>query len=148
MIDFAKVRVKRPKEYNELMEKLKNIGPFDGLKDIMVFAACLGVSKKRKNSFKETSEPMRLSIFNGDYDKMVINTIAIKETSDPFIMANEKIQERIEIFEQYACGGLEIISNRLNSSKHLSIDETLIDIVLAERGDSNVLDEITALADL
>jgi len=148
LIDTSKIRVKRPYQYEKLMDQLKDAGPFETLKDVMVFAACLGLSKNRKNCFKKTSEPIALSIFSGDYDKMVINTIAIKDTNDPFIMGNDRINERIEIFEEYACGGLEIIDNSLKSSKHLSINETLIDMVLAEQGDSNILDEITALADI
>ena len=151
MTDFTKVRVKRPKQHSGLMDELvKNTGTFDTLKDLLVFAACLGLSKGRKTNpleAKDSAEPIELQRFSAEYDKMVINTIAIKDSGDPYIMGDEKTQERIAIFEQYAAGGLEIIHNRL-ASKHMEPDEVLVDLVMNEQGDSNVLNEITALADL
>ena len=64
MTDLSKIRVKRPKQYAELMDELKKSETFETLKDVLVFAACLGLSKKRKANpvdAKDSAEPIHPS---------------------------------------------------------------------------------------
>ena len=78
------------------------------------------------------------------YDDLLAKTA---EDGDPMIMANERSDVRTKIFEEYACGGLEIIDNEIYQSS-LSFEGGLIKLVLDEQKDENILDEITNLADI
>ena len=140
-------RVRRPKKFEEFMTELKDRGAFETLKDILVFAACLGQRRGQRTSFKESAEPINLQTFGAEFDKMVFNTIAIKETEDPFVMASNRTDESVLIFEEYACGGLEIMRNEI-SGTHTDMEEVLIGLVMAEQTQGKILDEITALGDV
>ncbi len=137
-------RVRRPKKYEDFMAELKDSGAFETLKDILVFAACLGLRRNQRASFKEAAESINLQTFGAEFDKMVFNTIAIKETGDPFVMANNRSDESVLIFEEYACGGLEVMSNEI-SGAHTDKEEVLIGLVMAEQTQGKILDEITGL---
>jgi dnd system-associated protein 4 len=138
-------RVRRPKNYEELMAQMKDTGAFETLKDVLIYSACFGLQKKVREEFKESAEPINLQIFSGDFDKMVINTVAIRDTGDPTIMANERSDDRILIFEEYACGGLSVINNHLQGSTGDMV-ETLTELILKSEVNTNVLDEIIELA--
>lgn len=140
-------RVRRPKKYDEFMSELKNRGSFETLKDILVFAACLGISKSKRESFKDAAEPINLQTFGAEFDRMVINSIAIKETGDPMVMAKSRSDESILIFEEYACGGLGIMQNQISGSDHFSTEEALVDLVMSYQEPGKILDEISALSD-
>ena len=140
-------RVRRPKEFEEFMAELRDSGAFETLKDILVFAACLGLSRNERASFKDTAEPINLQTFGAEFDKMVINTIAIKASGDPLIMANSRVDDSVRIFEEYACGGLGIMRNQV-SGAYTDKVEALVDLVMAGQKGGKVLDEITALGEI
>jgi dnd system-associated protein 4 len=136
-------RIRRPQQYDALLTDLR--GVFDSYKDALVFSACLGFKRKLRVPFDKTSEPIHMATFSGQYDQAVMNAIAIKETSDPFVMANTREDEKVRIFEEYACGGLSILQNVLAGKEHLRL-EALLNLVMGEEKKDNILDEITQLA--
>ena len=73
-------------------------------------------------------------------------SLSIKETGDAFVMADNRSDECILIFEEYACGGLGIMKNHV-SGAHTNKEEALIDLVMAEQDQGKILDEITALGE-
>jgi dnd system-associated protein 4 len=75
-----------------------------------------------------------------------MNAIAIADTEDPFVMAKAREDEKIKIFEEYACGGLEILENLLGQAQ-LSWNEALAALVMDEEKSGGILDIITGLAD-
>lgn len=140
-------RVRRPKHYEDFMAELKDSGSFDTLKDALVFAACLGLSRNQKVSFKDSAEPIPIQYFRAEFDKMIINTIAIRDTGDPMVMADARSDESIKIFEEYACGGLEVMNNLIAGSQ-FSVEEALIDLVMSTQKSGKILDEITSLGSM
>lgn len=141
-------RVRRPEQFREFLTELtseKEI--FKTHKDALVFAACLGFNRGKRIPFEKTSEPIRMDVFSGNFDEMVINTLAIAETKDPFVMATNREDEKIRILEEYACGGLEIMQNEISQSQ-LELDEGLLNMVLREEDSGGILDEIRSLGDL
>lgn len=140
-------RVRRPQQFeNFLTDLTKGKEVFHTYKDALVFAACLGFKRGRKVPFDKTSEPINLQIFSGQYDAAVMNAVAIAELSDPFVMAKNREDEKIKIFEEYACGGLEILENLLGQAQ-LSWHEALVALVMDEEKSGGILDIITGLAD-
>ena len=144
--------MRKPKKYDDLLAKMVKLedqkSVFPTYKDALIFAACLGLRRQKRVCFEKSSEPINSQIFSSNFDQMVIDVIAITaEDGDPMIMANERSDVRTKIFEEYACGGLEIIDNEIYQSS-LSFEGGLIKLVLDEQKDENILDEITNLADI
>ena len=108
------MRVKRPSEFEELLTVMKD-QVFETYKDALIFAACYGLMKEHRLAFKKSSEPIPLSVFNNDREQMIINVIAMSDCGyDPNIMSDDRTEEKLTIFEEYACGGLALLSNRLD----------------------------------
>ena len=141
-------RVRRPEMFKDFLTEItQEQAVFRTYKDAMVFAACLGYSRGKRIPFEKTSEPINLQVFSGKFDEMVINTIAIAELDDPYVMARNREEEKIRIFEEYACGGLEIMENEVSQGK-LAIDEGLISMIMGEEDSERILDDITDLGRL
>lgn len=135
-------RVRRPQKYDQLLKNLvdeKKI--FSTYKDCIVFAACLGASRGCSNDFEKSSEPVNLQYFRGQFDEMVINTIAIAECDDPLIMSKEREAEKIRIFENYICGGLGILENEIDSG-NLNTLAILTNLVLREAEKDSILSDL------
>lgn len=138
-------RIKIAKDKAKLVKDLKvaedTTGPFQTYVDVILFAAALGVKRKKRVplvEFTKDLDPIRRDYFDNNKCELVINLLAISEKQDPNILAdNEQSDEkRIKIFEEYANAGLEILQNELRgavdyseriililSSEHIKQDE-------------------------
>lgn len=137
--------VRRPKQYEDMMKKLcqEDSRIFLTYKDALVFAACLGFNRGKKQTFEKTAEPVGLHIFRGDYDSAIFNCIGLCVTNDPNIMGSEREAERIRLFEEYACGGLEIIEEEIFKGAG-AWDQLLLSLVASQtKPESSILDDIT-----
>ena len=137
--------VRRPKQFEEMMKRLcqEESRIFLTYKDALVFAACLGYSRGKKQAFEKTSEPVGLHIFKGDYDAAIFNCIGLSITGDPHIMGAERESERIRMFEEFACGGLEIIEEEIYKGAG-TWDQLMLGLVASQsKPESSVLDDIT-----
>lgn len=139
-------RVRRPNQFDILLSDLvKEHKVFDTYKDALVFAASLGFKRDHRVEFDKSSEPVHLSVFSGQFDQMVMNVLAIGESEDPLVMAKDRDEEKIKIFEEYACGGLEIIQNQV-AKGYTRFDQAILDLVTMEQDNGSILDEISNLA--
>lgn len=138
-------RIRRPSEYDAMLTEFKDKKIFATYKDTLLFAACLGFNRKRRVSFSNTSEPINLQIFSDEFNKSVINILAVAESSDLLFIGKENEDERIKIFEEYACGGLEIIKNELWDAK-LPLDKGLTALIMQEEGSDKFIGDITGLS--
>lgn len=115
-------RIKIAKDKAELVKALRAAddatGPFQSYAYVLVFAASLGMQKQTRKPIAEYSkeiDPIRQDIFYGKGYDQVINLISVADTNDPRIVAghDEAEEARINIFEEYANAGLEILAQRL-----------------------------------
>jgi dnd system-associated protein 4 len=67
----------------------------------------------QRKEIQKRGEAIRYSIFEGAVDETFINAVAIAETGDLKIVSDERAEERIQIFEEYAHAGLIELQNRL-----------------------------------
>ena len=110
-------RVRHPKKFEKLFDLLcDNKKFFNSKAQIILLAAAIGYNQGKRTPFndKESLEPIRIATFEnlGDGGKIfttVLNTLAIAETGDIEILSSDKFDERILIFEEYACTGLEVL---------------------------------------
>jgi dnd system-associated protein 4 len=140
------VDVRRPRQYEEMLKKLcqEDGRIFTTYKDALVFAACLGFERQRRVSFDKDSDRVRMEVFRGEYDAAIFHCIGIAHTLDPTIMGSAREAERIKIFEEYACGGLEIIDAEVYAASG-QWEQTLLAMVVKQaKGEVSVLDDITS----
>lgn len=137
-------RVRRPVQFEEMLNDLRERDIFKTYKDALIFSACLGKKRNKRVPFSKSSEPVHLSIFSGDFDKMVINAIAVSEENDAYLLSKEREDDKVKIFEEYACGGLEIMKNEIWDLKN-HWEKSLISMILREEDTEKILTDITML---
>lgn len=95
---------------------------FNTYADLIVFAAALGAKRKKRVPLKEVSkrdpDPIPQEHFINKGYELIIRLIAIAESQDKTILDNREDcdNERINIFEEYANGGLEVLQEELRGS--------------------------------
>lgn len=136
----SRVRISKDKAslVKALAEAKDNNGPFQTYSDVIVFAAALGAKQKKRVPLGEISKkepaPIGLEVFATRGYDMVIKLLAIIDTQDKKILSDydEKMEEkRIEIFEEYANGGLEILQEEFRGA--VDYTERLLLMLITER---------------
>lgn len=111
-------RVRRNRIHEGLYKALTNTEgddySFELLKDVFMFAACIGVMIGKREPFEETAETIDLPTFKEAIDIPIIKAIALRETQniDILIDSDENWDARFKIVEEYANAG-EIELERL-----------------------------------
>ena len=110
------VRVRRPREHEVLMQQLRDEGGFPTFRDVLLYAAGLGVRRQRRKPFDSAGEPIRYeTVVDPPHASAFIAMIAAVECEgDPEILDTARLWERIHIFEEYANGGLSCLQEELN----------------------------------
>lgn len=127
-----KDRVRRPKDKDALLNRLvEERVPFETFRDVLIFAAALGVSRDRREPFQQSSEPIPWSVFSNSGSEALINMISSVSSEDFNVLEPDRFSERLTIFEEYANGGLAIIEEALTGSDRPPLD-LLKELVLSE----------------
>ena len=139
---MSATRIKIAKDKAELVKSLitseNNASPFPTYADVMVFAAALGAKRKKRSPLGQTAKkdpgPINLDIFiTRGYD-IAIKLLAIVDTKDAKILSSHDkttAEKRIQIFEEYANGGLEILREELRGA--VDYTEQIMLILISER---------------
>ncbi len=119
-----------------LVTSNEKTAPFQTYVEVMIFAAALGAKHKKRvplTEFTKNLEPIRRDYFSSNSCEFTINLLAFAETQDHKILADDEISDaqRINIFEEYANGGLEILHNELRGAVDYS--ERILLILNSER---------------
>jgi dnd system-associated protein 4 len=118
----SRIRVARDKAelVKSLMAAPDNNSPFQTYADIVLFAAVLGCDRQNRLPLGEISKkepgPISLEIFIARGYDPTIKLIAIAATDNINAISPDRgdfEQQRINIFEEYANGGLEILQQEL-----------------------------------
>lgn len=143
-------RIRVAKDKADLVKALTtsegSTGPFPTYADVMVFAATLGMKRKKRVPLGEISRnepsPISFEVFvSRNYD-LVFKLLAIVQTKDSKVLSTiepNAEEKRIEIFEEYANGGLEILRDELRGIVDYS--EQLLLVLSTERGQSEAEEE-------
>ncbi|QDN93544.1 DNA phosphorothioation-associated protein 4 [Streptomyces sp. RLB3-6] len=126
-------RFRRPAQHEDLLNELQGKeGPFRNLVEAMMFAAALGQRKNRREEFDKTGEPIRLALMDGrQYGDVLIDMLAaVKVQDDPKILADDRLDERVRIFEEYANGGLSYLRGELNTAPTRDLDVLVGNLVM------------------
>ena len=141
-------RVRRPLERSSLIKELTDQKePFSSMAAVMVFAAALGYSKGRRTEFAKTDEEIPWDVFVNAGAEPFISMLAAVASEDKDILAQDRDDDRVRIFEEYACGGLEIIGERLEGDHRAPLDRLLELALEVERHDDGAGDiDLEAIA--
>lgn len=72
----------------------------------LMFAAALGWHGQNPVPLEKRGEPIRFSVFQSALDDDFVSSLAVAQTGDLKILSDEREDERIKIFEDYAHAGL------------------------------------------
>jgi len=99
-----------------LIQQLREEGGFPTMRDVLLFAAGLGVSTDRRIPFDRSGESIRYETVTAEvFSESFISMMAASITQeDPEILDGARLPERIQIFEEYANGGLEYLQEQIN----------------------------------
>jgi dnd system-associated protein 4 len=121
----GRIRVAKDKAelVRSLIESNDNHSPFQTYADAMLFAAVLGAKQQQRIPLGEISKkepgPISHEVFiTRGYDA-VMKLIAIAATENINVISPDQAefeQQRIQIFEEYANGGLEILQQELRGA--------------------------------
>ena len=138
-ISSSEIRVRRPHDYEALLNELRDEGTFPTFRDALLFAAAIGCRFERRVPFTTAAgDPIRYeTLTTPTFAEAFINMIAaVSAEDDPEIMDTSRLEERIALFEAYANGGLEYIQEQVNV-RHQPADLVVQALVIeALAGDS------------
>lgn len=125
-------RVRRPKDKEELLDRLVDNSPFDTRYRALTFAAALGFASDRRVALGEVDPAVsiRWELFREVGTDLLAAMIAALDTDEMEIVAPDRVEARIEIFEEYANGGLEILGEELAARAPKGPREVVLDLVL------------------
>jgi dnd system-associated protein 4 len=124
---MARLRpIRRSNKYENIVQVLagpKGTTVFGTIKQLMIFAAMLGFSKKKRKKLNPADgyEDIMYETFTTDDSHDYIFLIAVAHSGDASILAEENDEEIVTIFEEYANGGFEIIADWMFQNKDLNV---------------------------
>lgn len=124
------VRVRRPQQHEELIQKLRTEAGFPTYRDILLFAGGLGFMLQRRVPFDAAAEPIRYdTVTDPQFAEALINMIAAATyPDDPEILGGDRLADRVRVFEEYANGGLEYLQGEVNT-RHQPVDLVVVSLV-------------------
>lgn len=125
--------VRRPREMSDLLGELTDGGhPFPTMRDALVFAASLGWARDKRVPFENSAEPIRWgTMTNRLGTEDLVNMLATAATEDPEVLAAGRESERLEIFEEYANGGLQVIQQIMREQPARQLASLLVELARA-----------------
>lgn len=112
-------------EFEEYFQILGNRSDsiFNTMKDVYIIALIIGFMKKYRKPFSKTAgEPIRLQYFDQN-DKNIMDIIALSENYDLSILTKDREDEKYQLIEEYANGGMEILVNNYFNNRVPSIED-------------------------
>ena len=115
---MAEKFITMPADFEQLIDKLKEEGPFETNKAVMNFAAAVGwyFVKKREPRGKGThGREIRWNVFESSNDDAFIHVLALAESESIEILGRDRQKgedDPIKVFEEYATAGLQYIQDK------------------------------------
>ncbi len=119
-------RVRPPRELEEILDQLKDKGVFETKQKGMMFAAGLGCALDRTKTggsvINGYGEGIRLQYFQRSNDDGYIDAVAVAHAGQLEILHDDRTEERLSLFEQYAHAGLKELRRRLDGDKRTELE--------------------------
>lgn len=128
------IRVRRAADKSDLFDTIieGDRNAFEYLYEALIFCAALGYASNRRVPLGATGESIRWELFQEGADALSA-MLAVAASDDPEILAPERSDERILIFEEYANGGLEALAEELDRHPTKTPREVVLQLVLDQQ---------------
>lgn len=104
-------RIRPPRDLESTLDRLKDDGLFETKQKGMMFAAAVGYALRKDHPGgiepKGYGEGIRIEYFERVRDAGFIDALAVAERHDLHFLADERSDDRTDLFERYAAVGLE-----------------------------------------
>jgi dnd system-associated protein 4 len=150
---MTKRRIKRPKDQEERYKKLidsEEFGIFSTYKDVFMASGTVGFMEQKRIEFSSSAEGIPWSVFTLESDEAIINAISLIETEDISILSDDPdtFDKKIQIFEEYAAGGFEILYKLLTNNPKLALT-SFFDFIMSMENEVNDKDRnLKGIADM
>lgn len=126
-------RVRRPPDKEEFIATLTDGKPFQTYREVLVFAAALGFARGRREPFEGGSDvAIRWELFREVGGDALAAMIAAIATDEVTIVAPDRTDERVTVFEEFANGGLSELQAALQKHPERGPTDVILEMVLAE----------------
>ena len=108
-------RIRRPQSKDDVFNRLARSEDghnFEQFTNIFILAACLGYYHNKSVPFEKTSEQIHWTAFT-DKEQNIMKMIALISSPDASIVLKENEDKMLDIVENYASGGLEILEQEI-----------------------------------
>jgi dnd system-associated protein 4 len=122
--------VRRPMHHDgQLQLLMSEMGPFETMRDALVFCAALGFSQNRREEFTQHTNPIAWGTMAGNqyFEQVLLMLTASTSKDSPEQLGDDAVRERVKTFEEYACGGLSIVAEEMGKGNFP--EEALLNIV-------------------
>lgn len=114
-------RINRDATKDELIKALcdPKTGVFTEIWRLLLFAALLGKAKNKREPLKQvtTNEGIRAEVFaNSPIWLGLIHLLGVTETENSLCLKSDQWEQSLLLFEEYANGGLELLSRMVGIS--------------------------------
>ncbi|WP_083212335.1 DNA phosphorothioation-associated protein 4 [Mycobacterium parascrofulaceum] len=143
---MAPPRFSPPKEKIDIIKYLTSKGsPFAEYRDILFFAAMIGWHKSRRIPLQLKGEAIRWDVMTNRHGtEYITDMIAVADApDDPSILATARQDERVQLLEEYAHGGLQVLEEMMSAAGAISLETLFINAIqeaLAGNGNEGPLD--------
>lgn len=121
--------VHRSKVYENTLQTLggPNAKLFQTLREALSFAAALGYRERRRLKLDERAgrEDIQSQVYNGNDAVDLIFAIALAEVKSAEILKPINEKECIQIFEEYANGGLSLITEWIERYPDIDVEDAI-----------------------
>lgn len=138
-VNWASIRVNRERNHESTCKRLCFGEPqiFRFLKDLMIFAALVAYSRGERRPLVSQSQDdlirIELGTYSADEGDGYIYLLGLLELKDANILRDNKLQEAVNVFEEYCNAGLYIIAEWLDDNpENLDGVETLLNEIQGE----------------
>lgn len=140
MAQLTDARIRFDDSFDEVIDDLRKLPYFSDLASVALFCAALGYSSRTKFEKARGNRDVRAHVLNnvtgGSILSDALGLIELPDLQDP--LSEENLVKRIQIFQEYANGGLQILSEmRKNGQLLASAIPRLITEAIQTRGETN-----------
>lgn len=117
-------RIRRPVDKEETIQAIIDDQPFATMAAALLFSAAVGYASERRVAFDKGHELLWEPFANAGAGPF-LDMLAAAVSDDKEILSTERENERVQLFEEYANGGLEVIRDRLAAKGGSPLDALL-----------------------
>lgn len=144
-----------PKRFGPLMQlvargRSSKQAVFASAFELICFSAAVGFTQALKGNTSQNSDDKttggEVSMENpGRDDRVLCDMIAIAETDSDEILADGRLQERLDIFMEYACGGMDHMLQLVAEGRHA---RDAVELIIRNADKDSSVEELSAFVDL